>query len=145
MGCASRRTRRNARCIAFVGIGGCQPWLHVKGSNQTDKAIRKENLKYLTQLCEKYPGRLHVFGLCWEGALEALNDTLASGDSSHYLCGARKGQVIFVNTRTQRLAKAPARVLDIAKDWTRNERCINNAKAIASFVGGPSLPPLAVA
>ena len=130
---------------ALVGVGGCQPWLHVNGANQTAKHVRKESVHRLTQICEQYPGRLHVFGLCWEGAIEALKGTLASGDSSHYLCGARKGQVIFVNTRTAHLSKAPARVLTIAKTWSRPERCINNAKAIASFVRGPSLPPLAVA
>ena len=129
----------------LVGVGGCQPWLHVTEANQTAMHVRKESLQRLEQICEQYPGRLHLFGLCWEKAIEVLKGTLASGDSSHYLCGARKGQVIFVNSRTGKLSKAPARVLSIAKHWNRNQRCINNAKALASFVREPSHPPLAVA
>lgn|GEM_PF-896936 len=128
----------------LVGIGACVPWMHVDQSRQrskedidVDKHRRAFNFEKLKAICEQYGDRLHVFGLCWETAIEELADCLYSADSSHWLCGARKGTVIFQNTRTGRLSNAPARVLPFARKWDRRQRCVENAKAIAQFLGEP--------
>lgn len=39
----------------------------------------------------------------------------------------------FINSRTGRLGKAPAKALPFAKDWSREQRCIENAKVLALF------------
>jgi len=137
---------------ALVGIGACVPWLRVdqrrqrsKDDIEADKHRRAANFEKLKAICERYGDRLHVFGLCWEKAIEELADCLYSADSSHWLCGARKGTVIFQNTRTGHLSNAPAKVLPFARKWDRRQRCIENARAIAQFLGEPlaSAPALA--
>jgi len=115
----------------LVGIGGCVPWLHLQGKENLE--LKRGNLAKLKMLCQQRPNRFHLFGLCWEEAIEVLTPYLYSADSSHWLCGARKGQVIFMNSRTGRLSKAPARALPFAKDWNREQRCIENAKVLAQF------------
>jgi hypothetical protein len=115
----------------LVGIGGCVPWLHLQGKENLE--LKRENLAKLKMLCQQHPDRFHLFGLCWEEAIEVLTPYLHSADSSHWLCGARKGQVIFVNSRTGRLSKAPARALPFAKDWNREQRCIESARVLAQF------------
>ena len=128
----------------LVGIGACVPWMRVDHRrNRTaeeivsDEERRVANLKKLKAICEQYGDRLHVFGLCWEKAIEELADCLYSADSSHCLCGVRKGTVIFQNTRTGHLSNAPAKVLPFAQKWDRRQRCIKNARAIAQFLGEP--------
>ncbi|MEP0873887.1 hypothetical protein NDA01_29705 [Trichocoleus desertorum AS-A10] len=115
----------------WVGIGGCVPWMHLQGKENLK--AKRENLATLKSLCQQHPNRFHLFGLCWEEAIEVLTPYLHSADSSHWLCGARKGQVIFMNSRTGRLGKAPAKALPFAKDWSREQRCIENAKVLAQF------------
>ena len=134
---------------ALVGIGGCQPWLRCPGQS------RIHNLALLRSICEHYSNRLHLFGLHWTPAIDSLKDVLASGDSSHFLCRARNGLVLhekrgtqlslFTGTVVNSLYCTPARLLDVAQHWNRSERCINNAKVLASYLGQPSFRPLAVA
>ncbi|MBE9180247.1 hypothetical protein IQ268_16915 [Oculatella sp. LEGE 06141] len=128
----------------LVGIGGCVPWLRVDKRRDRDPADikadeerREQNFAYLKQLCQWHGDQFHVFGLCWERAIEELADCLYSADSSHWLVGARKGAVIFKHSRSGRLSQAPARVLSFARDWNREKRCIENAKALADFLREP--------
>jgi hypothetical protein len=126
----------------IVGVGGCVPWMRVDNSRKRSKADikadeerRETNFEKLTSICQQHGDRLHVFGLCWVKAIEELAGCLYSADSSHWLVGARKGAVIFQNSRTGHLSQAPAGVLPFAKEWNRRQRCIENAKAIARFLG----------
>jgi hypothetical protein len=129
---------------AIVGVGACVPWMRVDNSRkrtasdiQADEQRREANLQELKVICRAHGYRLHVFGLCWVKAIEELAPDLYSADSSHWLVGARKGAVIFENSKTGRLSQAPARVLPFAKGWNRRRRCIENARAIARFLGEP--------
>jgi len=130
----------------YVGIGGCQPWLKVQTNKRTqaqikeDKQLRDENFRQLKAICEQHPQRLHLFGLCWERATEELADTLYSADSSHWLCGARTGMVIFKHTTNGHLSKAPGRALPFAQGWDSERMCVENARAIAQYLGEPCLP-----
>jgi hypothetical protein len=126
----------------LVGIGGCVPWMRVDNSRkrskqdiQADEERRKSNFQQLQSICKQHGDRLHVFGLCWVKAIEELADCLYSADSSHWLVGARKGAVIFKNSRTGHLSQAPAGVLSFASSWDRRQRCVENARAIAQFLG----------
>lgn len=128
----------------LVGIGGCVPWMRVDNSRKRDKADikadeerREANFDKLKAICQQHGDRLHVFGLCWVKAMEELADCLYSADSSHWLVGARKGAVIFRNTRTGHLSQAPSGVLPFAQGWDRRQRCIENAKAMCAFLGEP--------
>jgi hypothetical protein len=125
----------------IVGVGGCVPWMRVDNSRkrgkadiQADEERREANFEKLRSICQQHGDRLHVFGLCWVKAIEELAGCLYSADSSHWLVGARKGTVIFQNSRTGHLSQAPAGVLSFAKEWDRRQRCIENAKAIARFL-----------
>jgi len=126
----------------IVGMGGCVPWMRVDNSRkrskveiQSDSERREVNFEKLKLICQQHGDRLHVFGLCWVKAIEELANCLYSADSSHWLVGARKGAVIFQNTRTGHLSQAPAGVLPFAKGWDRRQRCVANARAIAQFLG----------
>jgi hypothetical protein len=127
----------------IVGVGGCVPWMRVDNSRKRSEAIdqdkeqRERNFEKLQIICQQFPDRFHVFGLCWVKAINALKDSLYSADSSHWLVGARKAKVIFQHSKTGYLSEAPAGVLPFAKAWDRRQRCIENAKAIAQFLARP--------
>jgi len=131
----------------LVGIGGCVPWMRVDTSRKRskeaialDKEQRERHFEALQAICQQHGDRLHVFGLCWVKAIDALKDSLYSADSSHWLVGARKAKVIFQHSRTGHLSEAPARCLPFAKEWDRRQRCVENARAIAQFLGEPFTP-----
>ena len=125
----------------LVGLGGCVPWMRVdpsrsrpKADIQADKNRREENFKQLHTLCKAFGNQLHIFGLCWVKAIEQLAPLVQSADSSHWLVGARRGDVIFVHTRNGHLSQAHADILPFSKEWDRKTRCIENARAIAQFL-----------
>jgi len=126
----------------IVGIGGCQPWL--KARRKAEKQQRAENFEALAYLCrslyQRYGPRTHIFGNCWERSIEELAPVVASSDTSHWITPRRSGCVVFQHDNGH-LAKAPARVLSEAKEWSSDERCVESAKAIASFLGEPGGVP----
>jgi len=125
-----------------VGIGGCQPWL--KARSKAEKQQRTENFEALNDLCralyQRYGPRTHIFGNCWERSIEELAPVVASSDTSHWITPKRSGCMVFQHDRGH-LAKAPARVLSEAKEWSSDERCVESAKAIAAFLDEPGDAP----
>ncbi|MBW4491460.1 MAG: hypothetical protein KME12_27250 [Trichocoleus desertorum ATA4-8-CV12] len=65
----------------LVGIGGYVPWMHLQGKENLE--AKRENLATLKSLCQQQPNRFHLFGLCWEEAIEVLTPYPHSADSSH--------------------------------------------------------------
>lgn len=118
--------------VPLVGIGGLVPTMRMKNKG-SDRKIKDKMLSELSQLCQKFPNRFHIFGLNWLWAIESLQDCVASGDSSKWLDAARYGHVIFQNTRTGHLSQAPARCIPEAKDLDRQQRCVSSLQAIANF------------
>jgi len=107
----------------LVAIGGLVPLMREKD---------EEMLRRVIQLCEAYPNRLHILGCNWLKAIERLNDTAYSFDSSKWLDSARYGHLIFTNTRTKRLSACKQTLLGL--NLTRQELCIQSAKNLEAFV-----------
>lgn len=106
-----------------VAIGGL-----VTRMREKDEAMLQE----VTLLCEEFPHRFHVLGANWLRAACQLKDVISSLDSAEWLVGGRYGFVVFLNTRSRQLQRAPARALGLAH-LTRAERNIVCAKAINAF------------
>jgi len=88
---------------AVVGIGGLVDPLRKKRDSDDPKAseqARDRVLRELVHLCEKYPGRFHIFGLCWPKAITALNKLVISADSSLWLWGAKHGDLLSIRQST---------------------------------------------
>jgi len=64
-----------------VGIGGCINWMREENEAELDK---------LVELCERYPGRFHIFACRWAKAMTALATLAYSADSSTWISAARK-------------------------------------------------------
>lgn len=111
-----------------VAIGGL-----VTRMREKDEAMLKE----LTALCEEFPGRYHILGGNWLKAACQLKDLVHSLDSAEWLVGGRYGFVVFFNTRSRQLQRAPARVLGFGH-LTRAERNIECATAINAYFNGPA-------
>jgi hypothetical protein len=98
----------------YRGHAGCQPWLKVR--SKAEKQRRAENCEALSDLCrslyQRYGPRTHIFGNCWERAIEELAP-FASSDTSHWMTPKRSGCMVFRHDNSH-LAKAPARVLSEA-------------------------------
>jgi hypothetical protein len=109
-----------------VAIGGL-----VTRMREKDEVMLRE----LTALCEEFPRRFHVLGANWLRAACQLRDLISSLDSAEWLVGGRYGFVVFLNTRSRQLQRAPARVLGLAH-LTRAERNIACAQAINAFFNG---------
>lgn len=116
------------------------PIFLVKQDIAKDEQQRMEIFLQLKEICQQHGGRLHLFRLYCVKAIEELAPCLGSADSSHWLVEARKGAVIFENTRTKHLSQAPSGVLPFARDWNRRQRCVENARAIAQFLDEPLQP-----
>lgn len=116
----------------IVGIGGLVPTMRMKNQG-SERKTKDKMLMQLSQLCQEYPNRFHIFGLNWLWAIESLKDLIASGDSSKWLDAARYGHIIFENSRTGHLSQAPAKCISEAKELSREQRCIASIQAIANF------------
>jgi hypothetical protein len=111
----------------IVGIGGLVPWMRNK-----DVWMLRE----ITALCKAHPDRFHIFGINWLKAIEGLREYAHSGDTSKWLDGARYGHVVFVNTKTQRLSQAPAKVIPEYAALDRAGRCALSAQTLDTFCNG---------
>lgn len=116
----------------LVGIGGLVPIMRLKNKGP-ERKIKDQMLIELSQLCQQFPNRFHIFGLNWLWAIESLQDCIASGDSSKWLDGARYAHVIFTNSKTGHLSQAPAKCIPEAKNLDRKQRCVASIQAIANF------------
>ena len=65
----------------------------------------------------------HILGGNWLRAACQLKDLVHSLDLAEWLVGGRYGFVVFLNTRSRQLQRAPARVLGFGH-LTRAERNI---------------------
>lgn len=110
----------------LIGIGGLVPYMREKDETM---------LRALKKVCAAYPGRVHLFGICWMKALNHLQHVVASGDSSHWLVGARKGRVVTVNDRGRKPYLSEAHASRLGLQLTRRERCVESARAILRFTG----------
>jgi len=105
-----------------VGIGGLVSMMRNRDEQMLDQ---------LGELCSIYRSRFHVFGINWLEAIEQLKDLIVSGDSSKWLDAARYHHLIFTNTKTGRLAQAPAKALGLT--LSREELCIQSARNLEEF------------
>ena len=130
-----------------VCVGGLVPYLRSRRNEKLSpearkawNAERKATLRRLVPLCRAYPGRFHILGLCWVGAIIELAEHIASADSSLWVrAPARYGDLLFVNTRSGKLSQAPARVLPEARGWDRPRRCIESARALQTYLQARAL------
>ena len=115
----------------IVGIGGMVNTLRARGkTNEETRALERARdvaLDELTELCSLYRQRLHLFGACWLRALEALQNSLASADSSKWLDGKRTRLLIFEHSKNHHLSIAPSRALGYG-DWDGTSLSIENAR-----------------
>lgn len=91
-------------------------------------------LRRLKKICKQFHARTHVFALSWMKALNHLQEHLYSADSSHWLAGARKGNVVWVNRRHARPHLAETHHSRLGVEMSREERCVESARAIRTFV-----------
>jgi len=108
----------------IVGIGGLVQLMRDKDEKM---------LKKLTQLCERHPGRIHLFGANWLKAINTLKALVYSMDTSKFLDAARYGHLIFIHEKTGKLHQAPAKVLGRG-DLSRKERLILSARAMNDYM-----------
>jgi len=107
----------------IVGIGGLVQLMRDKDEKM---------LKKLIELCERHPGRLHLFGANWLKAINTLKECAYSMDTSKFLDAARYGHLIFIHEKTGKLHQAPAKVLGKG-DMTREDRLIASARAMNEY------------
>lgn len=139
----------------IVGLGGTVPFLRnkkekdiaeelmEKGLLASEEAVKKGLKEYeanravilekLGEICARYPGRFHFFGLCWMQAIDQLSPYLFSGDSSLWLEGASKGLAVFVHTKTGKLSHAPKGALKETKGMSRDDILGYNIREIERF------------
>lgn len=129
----------------LVGIGGLAMLMREKNEEMRRKLIT---------LCERWPGRFHIFGLNWLRCFGDLKDLAHSADSSKWLDGARKGTIIFHHTGNNHLAQVPEAIaIDLGiidGPLSREERCIQSAISIEKYCNSEQLattelPPAATA
>lgn len=85
------------RC-PLIAIGGLVPVMRQGyAGDEFDKRIAESALKKLLKLCTKYPQRFHLLGCCWLKAMTQLMP-YASMDTSKWLAGSRRGELIFRHT-----------------------------------------------
>lgn len=107
-----------------VGIGGLIPLMRAEDTTM---------LAELTDLCEKHPGRFHIFGLRWLKAFNAIKSLAYAADSSVWLAGVRYGQLIFTHTRSGQLLRTKAdRILK--GSFTPESLCIESARNIQTHL-----------
>lgn len=105
-----------------VGIGGLVIRMRKKDDQMLDQ---------LGELCSIYPRRFHILGINYLKAIEQLKALIQSGDTSKWLDGGRYHHLIFTNTKTGRLAQAPAKALGLS--LSREELCIQSARNLEDF------------
>ncbi len=107
----------------LVGVGGLVRLMRDR---------HEPTLTALLRLGERFGSSLHIFGLNWPKALNALKPLVRSCDTSKWLDGARYGHVVFVHTKTGKLQAAPARFLGLGH-LDRTQRCIQSAAAMQQY------------
>jgi hypothetical protein len=104
----------------FVGIGALVDRMRKGYAKEfkEDKDAKKEAeafLRYLTALCQKYPNRFHLFGICWPKAINKLAPFCYSMDSSKWITTAKKRrEILFRHTQSNEIRNAP---IGIAKKF----------------------------
>lgn len=111
----------------LVGIGGL-----VNAMREKDEDV----LAKVATLCDQHPDRFHIFGLNWLKAMQELQYTAASCDTSKFLDAARYGHVIFLNTKTGRLSQCPSKVIPSLAPLTREERIVVSARNLRMYFEG---------
>lgn len=105
----------------------------LKQAVKSYEASRRAILEQLGEICARYPGRFHFFGLCWMQAINQLTPYLFSADSSLWLEGARKGLAVFVHAQTGKLAHAPKRAIPETRSLERDDLLGFNIREIEHF------------
>ncbi|HLM60953.1 MAG TPA: hypothetical protein VK308_09125 [Pyrinomonadaceae bacterium] len=117
----------------IVGIGGLAKTMR-EDETVEQISLRERTLDELNHLCEKFPGRFHLFGLNYLKAIEQLKSTAFSCDTSCWIRGASRSYVIFKNTKTGRLTQAPSKAIPHYRKLDREARCILSARNIEEFL-----------
>ena len=114
----------------IVGIGGLVPTFRkAKYGKPWEKKRARALLAELVELCQRYPGRFHVFGANWEEAITALAPYARSMDSSLWLAGRRYGKVIRCTQTGKLLRRSPGPDDESSPD----ELCVQSAQAILTY------------
>lgn len=129
-----------------VAVGGLVKLMR-EGKTAEQKRARLRMLEQLGEIAARHPRRLHIFGICWLQAIEALKDLVASADTSKFLDGGRYRFIIFQNTITGRLSLGPQKAIKVRgvpiyAGLGREELNITNARNMEAFVRGLPDPPL---
>lgn len=113
-----------------VGIGALVPVLRQEGR------ARDDAIALLEDLCKEYPNRFHIFGACRLQAINRLAPYVRSMDSSIWLAGRKRRELIFIHDTTGKLHRAPVRSLDAhfgCGDWTGGQISVQNARNIQTY------------
>lgn len=115
----------------WVGIGGLVSLMR-EGKQKTDAS--QKMLTEIVELCQTYPQRFHIFGICWLTAIEQLKGIAKSGDTSKALDGARYGDIIFQHSKSGRLQQCKYKLIPQFSHLTnRYERCVECVKNLDKF------------
>lgn len=117
-----------------VGIGGLVPLMQ----DDAPKDERDRMLRWLTALCEEFPGRFHLFGLRWLKAFNAVKHTAYSADSSFWLAGRKYRQLVFTHEQNGHLLKTKAE--RVTQEVAEDMLCIQSARNIENHL--ENLPPM---
>lgn len=83
----------------LIAIGGLVPNMRLGyAGDEFDKRVAASFLNKLVKFCTKYPQRFHLLGCCWLKAITQLTPLVASMDTSKWLAGSRRREVIFRHT-----------------------------------------------
>lgn len=122
----------------LVGVGGLVPLLQ-------DESTRDRVTGEVTELCERHPGRFHLFGAYHLPLVAGVKNTAGSADSSLWLEGARRRLLVFTDARTGRLTHAPAARLAgtglLPASTSREALCTKNAENIETYTYSDAASP----
>jgi hypothetical protein len=113
-----------------VGIGGLVPVLRQEGRKRDDA------IALLEDLCKEHPNRFHIFGACRVQAINRLAPHVRSLDSSIWLSGRKRRELIFIHSQTGKLHRAPVGAVHEhfgCAEWTGEEISIQNARNIQTY------------
>lgn len=118
----------------IVGIGGLAKIMRAGDKTKAELSLREKTLSELTELCAKFPGRFHLFGLNYLKAIEKLAPFAYSADSSNWIRGRKYRFIIFQHSINKHLTQAPARAIPEYKNLDPDELCIESARNIERFL-----------
>lgn len=117
-----------------VGVGGLAKIMRAGDKTKEEKSLREKTLKELGELCAKFPGRFHLFGLNYPKAIEQLAPFAYSSDSSFWMRGRKYRYIIFQHSINKHLTQAPARAIPEYKNLEPDELCVLSAQNIERFL-----------